>query len=145
MKLYTIGFTNKSARRFFELLQKNGVNTIIDTRINNVSQLSGFAKAKDLEFFAKAIGNMDYIHELDFAPTRELLEKYRKKQISWDEYSKEYLDLIKSRRLENKVEAEDLDHACLLCSEDLPEKCHRRLLAEYFKEKYPEIEVIHLM
>lgn len=144
MKLYTIGFTNKSARRFFELLQKNSVNRIIDTRINNVSQLSGFAKAKDLEFFAKAIGNMGYIHEIDFAPTKELLEKYRKKQISWDTYSKEYLDLIRYRRLENKVGAVELDHACLLCSEDLPEKCHRRLLAEYFKEKYPEIEVIHL-
>jgi uncharacterized protein (DUF488 family) len=120
------------------------VNRIVDTRINNVSQLSGFAKGKDLEFFAQAIGNIDYSHRLDFAPTKVLLEKYRKKEISWDEYAKEYLSLIGSRRIEDSLRKEELDHACLLCSEDLPEKCHRRLLAEYIKDKLPDIEIIHL-
>jgi uncharacterized protein (DUF488 family) len=143
-RLYTIGFTNKSARKFFELLQEHNVRKIIDTRINNVSQLSGFAKGKDLEFFAKAIGGIDYCHELNFAPTKELLESYRKRQITWNEYSTEYLKLLESRKVENLVTIEDLNQACLLCSEHLPEKCHRRLLAEYIKVKCPELEIIHL-
>jgi len=144
VKLYTIGFTNKSARRFFDLLQKNGVTKIIDTRINNVSQLSGFAKGQDLEFFAESVANIDYRHELDFAPTKDMLERYRKKQISWDEYTDEYIALIKSRGVQNKVRPKDLDHACFLCSEHMPEKCHRRLLAEYLRDSYPEIQIIHL-
>lgn len=143
-RLYTIGFTNKSARKFFELLQRHNIRKIIDTRINNVSQLSGFAKGKDLEFFAKAIGGIDYCHELNFAPTKDLLESYRKKQITWDEYATEYLKLLESRNVENLVTIEDLNDACLLCSEHLPEKCHRRLLAEYIKDKCPELEIIHL-
>ncbi|HEX8846542.1 MAG TPA: DUF488 domain-containing protein [Pyrinomonadaceae bacterium] len=143
-RLYTIGFTNKSARDFFELLQMHNVRKIIDTRINNVSQLSGFAKGKDLEFFARAIGGIDYCHELNFAPTKELLESYRKKQISWDEYAAEYRKLLESRKVENQVTIEDLNQACLLCSEHLPEKCHRRLLAEYIKDKCPGLEIIHL-
>lgn len=143
-RLYTIGFTNKSARIFFELLQKHNVRKIIDTRINNVSQLSGFAKGKDLEFFAKAIGGIDYCHELNFAPTKDLLEKYRKKQMTWDEYATEYLKLLETRKVESVLTVEDLNDACLLCSEHLPEKCHRRLLAEYIKSKCPELEIIHL-
>ncbi len=144
LRLYTIGFTNKPARKFFELLETHNVEKIIDTRINNVSQLSGFAKGADLEFFAKAIGNIDYSHELRFAPTKDLLERYRKKQIPWDEYAVEYSNLLAERRVEEKIDVEKLNNACLLCSEHLPDKCHRRLLADYIKGKYPEIEVIHL-
>jgi len=144
LRLYTIGFTNKPARKFFELLETHNVKKIIDTRANNVSQLSGFAKGVDLEFFAKAIGDIDYSHELFFAPTKDLLEKYRKKRITWDEYAAEYSNLLVQRRVEERVDVDQLNNACLLCSEHLPDRCHRRLLADYIKDKYPEIEIIHL-
>jgi uncharacterized protein (DUF488 family) len=144
MKLFTIGFTNKSASKFFNLLLSHQVKKIIDTRINNVSQLSGFAKGKDLEFFAKSIGNIGYSHELTFAPTKDLLEKYRKKNISWDDYAIQYIELLESRDVANKLKLADLDCACLLCSEDSPEKCHRRLLADYIKNKFSDIEIVHL-
>ena len=144
MKLYTIGFTNKSARRFFELLQTHNIRQILDTRISNSSQLSGFAKGSDLEFFAKAIGNIGYSHKLDLAPTKDLLDKYRKKNITWDEYAEKYVTLLRERKIAHKINVEELDHICLLCSEHLPEKCHRRLLAEYIKITHPDIEIIHL-
>lgn len=144
IKLYTIGFTSKSAKKFFELLEQNQVKKIIDTRISSNTQLSGFAKGKDLEFFARRLANIGYEHELKFAPTKELLAKYRQKKISWDEYSKEYLQLLSFRSVKEEVNAESLQQCCLLCSEHSPEKCHRRLLAEYLQDVNPEIQIIHL-
>ena len=144
IKIYTIGFTKKTARYFFETLIKNSVNKIIDVRCNNKSQLAGFAKSPDLEFFAKKICNIDYEHILDFAPSKELLSDYRNKKTKWSDYKKIFRKLIDDRDILNKYPIKNLDNACLLCSEDLPDKCHRKLLAEYFKEFYTEVNIIHL-
>ena len=133
IKLYTIGFTGKSAEEFFTLLNKSAVKKIIDTRINNVSQLSGFAKGADLKFFAREISNIAYEHHIDFAPTKELLSRYRDKEITWGEYEVEYLNLLDIRKIGQKVVIEEMHESCLLCSEHTPERCHRRLLAEYLK------------
>lgn len=145
VKLYTIGFTGKPAEKFFNLLRDAGVNKIIDTRINNVSQLAGFAKGSDLKFFANEIGKMSYEHNIDFAPTKELLSRYREKEMSWTEYETEYLNLLDMRKVAQKTDIEKLHKNCLLCSEHTPEKCHRRLLAEYLKHVKGEIEIIHLI
>jgi uncharacterized protein (DUF488 family) len=145
IKLFTIGFTNKSAEQFFDLLQNNQVEGIIDTRINNVSQLSGYAKGSDLRFFAHAIGKMDYTHKIDFAPTKDLLADYRAKKIDWADYEIAYLNLLDSRKIAQKVDVETLHQHCLLCSEHTPEKCHRRLLAEYFKAVRQDVEIVHLI
>ena len=144
IQLYTIGFTKKNAEQFFHLLTSNNVQKIVDTRINNTSQLAGFAKADDLAFFAKTIAKIDYHHEIDFAPTKELLSKYRKGEISWEEYEVEYLNLIDMRKVARKVDIEKLHANCLLCSEHTAEKCHRRLLAEYFKAANNDVEIVHL-
>jgi uncharacterized protein (DUF488 family) len=145
IKLYTIGFTGKSAEKFFNLLRNSSVKKIVDTRINNVSQLSGFAKGSDLKFFAKQIGNMQYEHCMDFAPTKELLSRYREKEISWQDYEIEYLNLLDIRKISQKTDIEKLHENCLLCSEHTPEKCHRRLLAEYLSKARNDIEIIHLI
>jgi uncharacterized protein (DUF488 family) len=145
IKLYTIGFTGKPAEKFFSLLKNAGVRNLVDTRINNVTQLSGFAKGVDLKFFAKEIANISYEHNVDLAPTKELLEKYRKKKIDWRQYEIEYLNLLDMRKIGQKIELEKLHENCFLCSEHTPEKCHRRLLAEYLKNIKNEIEIIHLI
>lgn len=145
IKIFTIGFTNKTASQFFNLLRKNGIEKIVDTRINNVSQLAGFAKGNDLAFFAKEIGNMGYEHNVDFAPTKDLLSNYRDKKISWEDYEIEYLNLLDRRKIIQKIEVEHLHHSCLLCSEHTPEKCHRRLLAEYLKNVRNDIDIVHLI
>ncbi|WP_418458705.1 DUF488 family protein [Bacteroides sp.] len=145
--LYTIGFTQKSAKEFFELLIKNQVNKIVDIRINNTSQLAGFAKGKDLAYLASAIADIGYIHITDFAPTKELLSDYQKGDVSWQEYIKIYRRLLDERKVTTKYNIKNYNQACFLCSETTPEQCHRRLLAEYFKEKCPEedIKIIHLV
>lgn len=145
IKLYTIGFTKKPAEKFFNLIRDAGVKKIVDTRINNVSQLAGFAKGSDLKFFAKEIGNISYEHNVDFAPSKELLSRYRNKEMTWLEYETEYLNLLDMRKIAKKTDIEKLHENCLLCSEHTPEKCHRRLLAEYFKHVKGEIEIIHLI
>jgi len=145
IKLLTIGFTEKTAETFFNLLEKAGVKKLIDIRLNNVSQLAGFAKGKDLEFFAKSIIGVGYEHNINFAPTKELLKNYRDKKITWSQYEKEYISIIEKREIIQKTDFEKLDGSCFLCSEHKPDMCHRRLLAEYLKKANKEIEIIHLI
>ncbi|MFZ4665421.1 MAG: DUF488 family protein [Prochlorotrichaceae cyanobacterium] len=144
IRLFTIGFTRKSAAEFFEGLQKAGVRQVIDTRLNNTSQLSGFAKQADLRYFLSKIGDIDYTHKLSLAPTKEILDAYKKKSISWQEYSNHYLELIQQRHIESSLNVEDLQDSCFLCSEDKPHFCHRRLAAEYLQSQLNNIEIIHL-
>ena len=143
-KLFTIGFTKKTAKKFFELLSSSGVKTIIDTRLNNSGQLAGFSKRPDLEYFAKSLIDVDYVHWADAAPTPTMLQRYQRKEINWDQYEGEYKQLIESRNVEHSAFAQKLDMSCLLCTEEKPHHCHRRLLAEYLAKKLPNISIHHL-
>ena len=125
-------------------MSQAGVKRIIDTRLNNVSQLSGFAKRKDLEYFLKEIANIDYLHILDFAPTKDILDNYKKNKGDWNTYEKSFLDLMEKRKVENKISPQMLDGGCLLCSEAKPHNCHRRLVAEYLNNKLGNINICHL-
>ncbi len=144
MKVFTIGFTKKSARKFFELLHSSGTKRIVDVRLNNVSQLAGFAKRDDLEYFLKELYGIEYLHLPELAPTKEMLDDYRKNHKDWDKYEKLFLDLMEKRRIENKVPKEAIAEGCLLCSEDKPHHCHRRLVAQYLNEHWGDVQVRHL-
>jgi len=144
INLFTIGFTQKSAEQFFETLLKAGVQRVIDTRLNNVSQLAGFAKRKDLEYFLRKVGNIEYIHILDLAPTKDILDAYKKNKGDWETYEKQFIDLIAKRQIEAKVSPDILDGGCLLCSEAKPHYCHRRLVAEYLNSKWRNVKICHL-
>ena len=144
MKLFTIGFTRTSAESFFERLRQAGVRRLVDVRLNNASQLAGFTKRDDLRYFLKTIGNIDYVHRLELAPTQELLDAYRKQKCSWSSYEQRFLDLIAKRQIEATVRRGELEAACFLCSEAVPDRCHRRLVAEYFRAKWQGVEVTHL-
>ncbi len=142
--LYTIGFTKKKAEYFFELIKKNNIKCLIDIRLNNVSQLAGFAKRDDLKYFLKQLCNCEYSHMPEIAPTKEILDGYKKKQISWDEYLVQYNSLIKRRKIESKLNLSELDRSCFLCSEPTADMCHRRLAAEYLKKHHKELKIKHL-
>ncbi len=144
MRLYTLGFTRKSAESFFELLRGSGAARVIDVRLNNVSQLAGFTKRDDLAYFLREVCGMDYEHKPDLAPTPELLKAYRDGRISWDDYEARFLGLMAERRIEDLPIQALMDNACLLCSEETPDQCHRRLVAEYLQGKWGDIEIIHL-
>lgn len=144
IKLYTIGFTKKTAKTFFAKLRNAGVTTLIDIRLNNVSQLAGFAKRDDLIFFLKELCGCNYRHMPDLAPTKEILDAYKKKQIDWDEYVRRFNKLIKERKIEKGISVDELNNACLLCSEPTPTQCHRRLVSEYLKQHLGDIEIKHL-
>lgn len=144
MKLFTIGFTKKAARDFFELLQKQGIKRIVDVRLNNVSQLAGFAKKNDLAYFLEKICNMEYVHTPELAPTKEILDDYKKRGGDWKDYEEKFLSLMKERKVEDTLSKQIISEGCLLCSEHKPHRCHRRLVAEYLKRHWGDVDVIHL-
>jgi len=145
IKLFTIGFAKKPAQRFFTMLSEAGVKRVIDIRLNNVSQLAGFTKRDDLRFFLRALGGMDYLHQVELAPTKELLDEYRKKGEDWSTYERAFLKLISDRHIEKQVSKDLLHWGCLLCSEEAPDRCHRRLVAEYLLGKWGNMEITHLV
>ncbi len=144
IKIYTIGFTKKNAKTFFTLLKDNKVKTLIDVRLNNISQLAGFTKQDDLKYFLKELCKIEYYHFETFAPTEDILKRYKKKEITWSQYETEFNALISKRKIEESVSLNLLSNACLLCSEPTAEQCHRRLIAEYFSKLYPQIIIRHL-
>lgn len=144
MKLSTIGFTRKTARRFFELVRNSGAKRIVDVRLNNSSQLSGFAKKDDLAFFLAELCGVDYVHAPDMAPTTDMLKAYRQGRMDWATYERRFLDLMRERRIEETTPKDLVADGCLLCSEDQPHHCHRRLVAEYLRDHWGGIDIEHL-
>lgn len=142
--LYTVGFSGKDAKTFFELLELNNVQTLLDIRLNNVSQLSGYTKKNDLDYFLDRICNIKYKHLPILAPTKEILDAYKTKKISWIDYELKYINLINKRKIENELKNIDFNNACLLCSEKTADKCHRRLAADIIKDMFMVDKVIHL-
>jgi len=145
MKIFTIGFTKKSAESFFTKLQLAGVSRLVDIRLNNVSQLAGFAKRDDLRYFVRAICHIDYMHLPELAPTQRILDEYKRHKGDWNLYERQFIDLLTARQVANNVSHEVLDGACLLCSEDRPTHCHRRLVAEYLKDKWGDVQIEHII
>lgn len=144
MKLFTIGFTQKNAKRFFELLRKNNIEQIIDIRVNNTSQLAGFTKKDDLEFFLKELCGINYHHFKCLAPTKEIRDSYSKDK-DWDNYAKNYIELLENRKILDKLDRSLFErNTCFLCTEPSADYCHRGLLAEYLKEHWKDVEVEHL-
>ena len=144
IEIFTIGFAKKSAYEFFKKLMDAGVKRIIDVRLNNVSQLAGFTKKQDIEYFLKEIAHIEYTHKPEFAPTKNILDAYKKKEINWNEYERRFRELITGHEIENLVTPAQIDKACFLCTEANPEKCHRRLLAEYFQKRWGNVLIHHL-
>lgn len=145
-KITTIGFSKKSLETFVELLKSEKVNCLVDTRLNNTSQLSGFAKKDDLKYILETFLDIKYIHRTDLAPSKEILSDYKSKIITWEEYTERYLALLKTRKIEEKID--DMfqygNNICFLCSEHKPYQCHRSLLAAYIKEFEKSVEIIDL-
>jgi uncharacterized protein (DUF488 family) len=142
--VFTIGFTQKKAQQFFELLLKSGVRRVIDTRLNNASQLAGFSKRDDLAYFLKTIGDIEYIHMPELAPTKDILDAYKKQKGDWQTYETKFIDLINKRQIEKVLSPDLVDGGCLLCSEAKPHHCHRRLVAEYLNNKWGNVDIHHL-
>jgi uncharacterized protein (DUF488 family) len=144
MKLFTIGFNKKSAEEFFSKLKDAKVKRLIDIRLSNSSQLAGFTKKDDLRYFAKAICNIDYLHKPELAPSEEIFTSFKKEKGDYRVFERQFLSLMKTRQIEKVFSPELFDGGCLLCSEETPDKCHRRLVAEYLKDHWKNVEIEHI-
>ena len=146
MEIFTIGFTKTSAREFFGKLKKSGIQRLVDVRLNNTSQLASFAKRDDLEFFLETLCSASYIHEPILAPTQAMLDAYKKAKGAWAEYENRFMALMAERKIETHLHQSDFAQcrSVLLCSEDTPDQCHRRLVIEYLQTKWPNVSAVHL-
>ena len=144
MRVYTIGFTKKSASDFFELLRGSGAKRLVDVRLSNLSQLAGFTKKGDLEYLVREICRMRYVHLRELAPTKELLRAYRNGHCDWATYERRFRALMDQRRVGKMPIKRTVSNGCLLCSEDRPDRCHRRLVAEYLQRHWGDVEIVHL-
>jgi uncharacterized protein (DUF488 family) len=144
MRVCTIGFTHKNAEEFFARLKKSGVKRVVDVRLNNISQLAGFSKRDDLKFFLKSILGIEYVHAPILAPTQDILDEYKKNKGVWKVYEQKFLTLMQQRQIESHVPKQVIEEGCLLCSEDKPHFCHRRLVAEYLSGKWGGLKIEHL-
>ncbi len=145
MEIYSIGFTKKSAQQFFGALRSAGIRRLVDVRLNNSSQLAGFAKKQDLAFFLRELCEAEYLHEPLLAPTQEMLDDYKKRKGAWTEYEARFLALMAQREIERHLDRSSFETpSALLCSELSPEQCHRRLVLEYLGDRWGEIKAIHL-
>jgi uncharacterized protein (DUF488 family) len=144
LRVFTIGFTKKSAQEFFGAIRASGAKRVVDVRLHNTSQLAGFAKRDDLRYFLQELCQAGYVELQDLAPTQELLGAYRKHIGGWQSYERSFLQLMAQRHIEESVPRELISDSCLLCSEDEPEHCHRRLVAEYLRDRWGDLEIVHL-
>jgi uncharacterized protein (DUF488 family) len=146
VEIFTIGFTRTTAEDFFERLKSNGIERLLDVRLNNRSQLAGFAKRDDLAYFLSELVGAEYEHAPLLAPTQDILDDFKKKkEMPWEEYEDRFLRLMRERRIEDQLAPREFSQrTVLLCSEDTPEHCHRRLVAEYLREHWKDVEIIHL-
>lgn len=142
--LCTIGFTRKSAERFFTLLTDAGVRRVLDVRLHNRTQLAGFSKGPDLEYFLRAIGGIGYQAVAHLAPSPALFAYLKKQGGTWEAYANRYVALLRERQVERTLDRAQFDGACLLCAEHEPDQCHRRLAAEYLRDAWGNLEIRHL-
>ncbi|MBM4274658.1 MAG: DUF488 domain-containing protein [Deltaproteobacteria bacterium] len=145
MEIYTIGFTQKSAAEFFETLKQAGIKRLVDIRLNNQSQLAGFTKQADLQYFLEKICRIEYIYEPLLAPSREMVEGYRKRELSWEDYESQFIKLMEERQITKHIKKLFFKkRTVLLCSEPRPDQCHRRLVAEFFMRRWGDVSILHL-
>jgi uncharacterized protein (DUF488 family) len=145
MEIYSIGFTQKNASQFFGALKAHGIERLLDVRLNNTSQLAGFAKQSDLPYFLAEICAAVYEHEPLLAPTQDILDAFKKAKGSWGAYTDSYLALLRSRKVESTLSKDSfLKKTVLLCSEATPERCHRRLALEYLQQHWDSVIIRHL-
>lgn len=145
MEIYTIGFTQTTAKRFFERLRLARVERLLDVRLNNSSQLAGFAKAQDLPYFLEQLVGASYEHDPRLAPTQEILDAYKKGKGAWPTYEREFMSLMRERDIARLLDSSAFERrTALLCSEPTPDHCHRRLVVEYLTANWPYVQAVHL-
>ncbi|HMD57528.1 MAG TPA: DUF488 domain-containing protein [Solirubrobacteraceae bacterium] len=145
MEIYTIGFTQTTARGFFTRLADARIEHVLDIRLNNSSQLAGFAKASDLPYFLEELIGARYEHEPLLAPTKELLDQARGRGADWPRFAERFLALLRERRVEELLSPSDFERrTALLCSEAAADRCHRRLVGEHLGASWPDVTVIDL-
>jgi uncharacterized protein (DUF488 family) len=143
--LYTIGYERRPLAEFIGLLQKAGIDAVIDIRLRNTSQLAGYTKRDDLAFLLQQGFGIAYEHHPELAPTDEILDIYMQDH-DWSRYATHFEAMLAERQSEvvGRGILARYRAPCLLCHEASADQCHRRLVAEWWAAYIPGCKVVHL-
>lgn len=127
--------------KFFSKMHLEGVKEIWDVR--RISNGGGIFDANIMKWCCAHEG-INFISHLDFAPEEKVFTACNKEHWDLFTYAKAYFtDKIVDAL--NKVEAaESLNGVAILGAEQELYNCHRLLISEYFRAKFPQIDVDHL-
>ena len=139
-KIFTIGFSGKSPDVFMDVLNAVRVRAVWDIRLWRTSTYVPFYSGDNL---AATLGTR-YEYHPEFAPTAEILTRYKDGRITWPDYERMYRELLAARHPTAGLSPTDLDRICLLCTEKSALQCHRRLAAEYIASQIPDIDIVHI-
>ena len=143
-KLYTMGYTQKTAEKLFNLLSEHEIKRLMDIRLHNNTQLAGFTKQNNFKYFIERLSDIEYRHIPLMAPSKDIFDDYMKNGLEWEGYELRFKRLIDQRKIEQLINEDEIDGACMLCCEPEATNCHRRLVAEYLQNYFKNIEIIHL-
>ncbi|GBD32715.1 MAG: hypothetical protein KatS3mg081_2680 [Gemmatimonadales bacterium] len=145
MKLYTVGHSTRTAAEFLELLQRSGVELLVDVRRYAASRRHPHFSAPELGCSLGAAG-IEYIHEPALGGRR----KARKDSpnTAWRTSGfRGYADYAGTElfrtALERLIEAARNRTAAIMCAEAVPWRCHRQLIADQLCVR--GITVLHII
>lgn len=144
MIVFTIGVSDKTAQQFFTLINKPALARVIDIRPENTVNLGGFSKKNNLPFLLQEMGQREYVRNLELVPDRNMLDDAKLTPASFHQYKQQVQTLLSSRKIETTIPRELIDGACLMCNEPRANHCYRKVLAEYLKDKWGDMIIMHL-
>ena len=96
MKINVLSAYQTTAEEFFNKILGWKATLVLDIRLKNTNQLSGFTKQEDLEYFTHVIAHADYVHDVEYSPTKSLLDAYLDAGMPYEEYFKKYAEELKA-------------------------------------------------
>lgn len=142
MPLFTLGYEGLSFQSYFEILEDNRVQILVDVRQNPLSRKPGFSKT--------ALGahcerqNIRYLHLQSLGCPLPIRNNYRENG-EWEVYTRDYLAHLETQSafLKDLAALVETQNCCLMCFEADANFCHRSFVAQAL-ERLGRERAIHL-
>ena len=127
--LYTIGYESKSIDDLISQLKSHDISTLVDVREIPISRKKGFSKTVFSECLNK--NGIEYIHLKKLGSPKNIRKELKQNKDYFSFFGKylEYIQLHKNIISDlYKIILEK--NCCIMCYEDLPFKCHRKIICD---------------
>jgi len=126
-------YQSKSIDDLISQLKSHNISTLVDVREIPISRKKGFSKTVFSEYLNK--NGIEYIHLKKLGSPKNIRKelKQNKDYFSFFEKYLEYIQLHKN--IINDLYKIILEkNCCIMCYEDLPFKCHRKIICDEIKK-----------